>query len=147
MDYDLRQAVTADKEQIYALFVQSVRPYVEPIWGWDDDCQRKDFDASFVPGQFHVIEVQGQFAGFIQVAVHNRVTELCEIHLAPAWRGRSIGSGVIRRLLTGTVRTGCFKGNTRARELYTSLGFRQIGETETHFLLEYRDHVLNSIGG
>lgn len=140
MDYQIRMAATSDKEKIYALFTESARPYVEPIWGWDEAYQSADFDASFVLSQFQVIEVDRQFAGFLQTYVHEDVLELCEIHLRPELRGRGIGSSVINQQLAGdkVVRTGCFKANTQAKALYQRLGFREMEETATHFLLEYR---------
>ena len=35
-DYLLRAASPDDQAQIYHLKAQSVRPYVEKIWGWDE---------------------------------------------------------------------------------------------------------------
>ena len=35
-DYLLRDARPDDQAQIYHLKAQSVRPYVDKIWGWDE---------------------------------------------------------------------------------------------------------------
>lgn len=67
MDYQIRNALSADKTNIYELFTSSIRPYVEPIWGWDEPYQANDFDESFEKvHQFSVIEVNNEFAGFFE---------------------------------------------------------------------------------
>jgi hypothetical protein len=58
MDYKIRFATPDDHDLIYALKSQSIRPYVERIWGWYEDDQKKDFDVDFAHiEQFNVIEV------------------------------------------------------------------------------------------
>lgn len=47
MDYKTRTATPDDHDLIYALKSQSVRPYVDKIWGWDESYQQKDFDSDF----------------------------------------------------------------------------------------------------
>ena len=65
----LRPAKPDDRAQIYHLKAQSVRPYVEKIWGWDEVYQQQDFARDFQAiERFHVIEVGGQFAGFLQAS-------------------------------------------------------------------------------
>ena len=143
MDYQLRPAVPEDRDWIYACKAASVRPCVEPIWGWDEAFQRRDFDGDFGSiGQFSVIEAAGQPIGFLQVLEEKDCVEVAELHLVPDCRGQGIGSSILRRLLADcgnrgrTLRLGCFKENHRAKALYQRLGFRQTAETETHYVLE-----------
>ena len=143
MDYQLRPAVPEDRDWIYACKAASVRPYVEPIWGWDEAFQRRDFDGDFGSiVQFSVIEAAGQPIGFLQVLEEKDCVEVAELHLVPDCRGQGIGSSILRRLLADcgnrgrTLRLGCFKENHRAKALYQRLGFRQTAETETHYVLE-----------
>ena len=68
-DYLLRAARPDDQAQIYHLKAQSVRPYVEKIWGWYEVYQRQDFARDFQAIEhFQVIEVGGNFAGFLQAS-------------------------------------------------------------------------------
>lgn len=143
MNYQLRPAVPEDHDWIYACKAASVRPYVEPIWGWDEAFQRRDFDGDFGSiGQFSVIEAAGQPIGFLQVLEEKDCVEVAELHLVSDCRGQGIGSSILRRLLNQcrnqgrTLRLGCFKENHRAKALYQRLGFRQTAETETHYVLE-----------
>lgn len=143
MEYRLRPAVPEDHDWIYACKAASVRPYVESIWGWDEAFQQQDFDRDFAAiGQFRVIETAEKPLGFLQVVESENCVELAELHLLPDYRGQGIGSCVLRGLLAHCrkrrcpLRLGCFKENYRAQALYRRLGFRQISETESHYILE-----------
>lgn len=149
MDYKIRFATPADHNLIYALKAESVRPYVEKIWGWDEDYQRKDFDGDFSHiEQFNVIEIDGCFAGFVQFYFEYPYFEVVEIHLLPECRGKGIGSDILRCLQKvciaqdKKIRIGCFKENQRAKTLYLKLGFMQTEETDTHYILEYPNYTI-----
>ena len=143
-DYLLRDARPDDQAQIYHLKAQSVRPYVEKIWGWDEVYQQQDFARDFQAIEhFQVIEVGGNFAGFIQTSFSDPYYEIQELHLLPAYRGKGIGSQILRQIQETctareqTIRIGCFRENQRAKALYEKLGFVETSETDTHFILEY----------
>lgn len=144
MDYKIRIATPNDHDLIYTLKAESVRPYVEKIWGWDEDYQKKDFDSAFSNiEQFHVIEIDNSLVGFVQYYFEYPYFEVVEIHLLPECRCKGIGSDILRNLQKGCIaqdrkiRLGCFKENHRAKQLYLNLGFIQTEETDTHFILEY----------
>ena len=149
MDYKIRFATPNDHDLIYALKAESVRPYVEKIWGWDEDYQKKDFDGDFSRmEQFNVIEVDGRFVGFVQYYFEYPYFEVVEIHLLPEYRGKGIGSQILRYLQKACIaqdrkiRIGCFKENYRAKHLYQKLGFMQTKETDTHYILEYPNYLI-----
>ena len=149
MEYRIRFATPNDHDVIYALKAESVRPYVEKIWGWDEDYQRKDFDGDFSHiKQFNVIEVDGKFAGFVQYYFEYPYFVVVEIHLLPEYRGKGIGSDILRYLQKiciaqdRKIRIGCFKENHRAKALYQKLGFMQTEETDTHYILEYPNYLI-----
>ena len=144
MDYKIRIATPDDRNLIYTLKADSVHPYVEKIWGWDEDSQKKDFDSDLSNiEQFHVLEIDNSFVGFVQYYFEDPYLEVVEIHLLPECRGKGIGSDILRNLQKGCIaqdrkiRIGCFKENHRAKQLYLKLGFIQTEETDTHFILEY----------
>ena len=149
MDYKIRFATPDDHDLIYGLKAESVRPYVEKIWGWDEDYQKKDFDKKFLNiQQFNVIEVASKFAGFTQYSFEYPYFEVANIHLLPEYRGYGIGSDILRYLQKvciaqdRKIRIGCFKENHRAKSLYQKLGFMQTGETDTHYILEYPNYLI-----
>ena len=149
MDYKIRFATPDDHDLIYTLKAESVRPYVERIWGWDEDYQRNDFDGDFSHiKQFNVIEVDSRFVGFVQYYFEYPYFEVVEIHLLPEYRGKGIGSDILRYLQKvciaqdRKIRIGCFKENHRAKALYHKLGFMQTEETDTHYILEYPNYTI-----
>lgn len=142
--YIVRPAIPDDHDLIYTLKVASVRPYVEKIWGWDEDFQQNDFNSDFaVIKHFSVIEIDGKFIGFIQCYFESPYLDVAEIHLLSAYRGKGIGSDILRCLQNDSmiqnrkIRIGCFKENHRAKALYQKLGFIQTEETDTHYILKY----------
>ncbi len=142
--YRIRFAEEADKESIYALKCQSVRPYVEKIWGWDETYQREDFEKDFGwLHQFYVIEVEGAFAGFLQYHAEGRVFHLSEIHILPKFQGQWIGTSILTQFKEICIaqdrklQLGCFRENTRGLALYRAQGLVITGETDTHYLLEF----------
>ena len=145
VDYIIRYAAISDYAAIYALKSASVRPYVEKIWGWDENYQRKDFDEDFAAiSQFRVVEAEGAFAGFLQLSFNDECLTVVEIHLLPEYRSRGIGTDILRNMQKSAdskkrkIRIGCFKDNHRAKALYQRLNFLQIEETETHYIFEYQ---------
>lgn len=149
MDYKIRFATPDDRDSIYDLKKDNLCPYVERIWGWDEDYQIKDFDKQFLNiQQFNVIEVANQFAGFVQYSFEYPYFEVANIHLLPEYRGKGIGSDILRYLQKvciaqdRKIRIGCFKENHRAKALYQKLGFMQTKETDTHYILEYPNYLI-----
>ena len=67
MEYSLTQIEATDKEEIYQIKKSSVYPYVNRIWGWDEEYQCIDFDASFIPKNFQWIIANNLHAGFVEV--------------------------------------------------------------------------------
>lgn len=144
MDYIIRSATPDDHDLIYLLKSQSVRPYVEKIWGWDESYQQNDFDRDFSQiGQFKVIEANGEFIGYVQYYLEHSHYHVVEMHLLPEYRGKGIASGILKAIQEicvaqgKKIQLGCFKENVRAKNLYQKLGFIEIGETDTHYILEY----------
>jgi len=130
MNYILKKAQVIHKETIYQIKKESVISYVNSIWGWDEEYQRKDFDSDFSNlEQFQIIEISGKISGFVQIYEHNDTVDLIEIHLIPEMQGKGIGSHIINSILekakseSKIVRLGCFKENHGAKKLYLNLGF------------------------
>lgn len=67
MDYKIRIATPDDHDLIYGLKAESVRPYVEKIWGWDEDYQKKDFDGDFSHGSVQCDRDRRKFCGLRSV--------------------------------------------------------------------------------
>jgi len=101
---------------------------VTAIWGWDDPTQA-GFVAEIVQHPtFEIVELDGAPAGFISVTHGPDHDYLEMIALAPAARGRGVGSRLIRDRIDAATARGVplrltvLDGN-RAQGLYRRLGF------------------------
>lgn len=133
-----------DREFIYTLKKASIFKYVEEIWGWDEAYQQQDFNLDFNPRDFKIIVLNDVDIGFFQINKFERMVNITELHLLESFRGKGIGSSVIKDIIKTAlsedkiIQIGCFKSNERAFKLYCSLGFRLTHSTETHFILHYQ---------
>lgn len=122
----LRRASVEDSEFCFRLHEASMREYVEPIYGWDDEVQRRYHREWFDPSRLSIIEDdEGKAVGVVDVGDAGDHLYLSRIEVLPEAQGRGLGSAVIRGLLGQgrTVRLHVFSNNARARRLYERLGF------------------------
>lgn len=142
MEFSLED-INDEKELIYLMKKESVRPYVEKIWGWDEDYQIKDFNESYVASNFKLIQKENNIIGFTEINEFENYINITEIHLKPNYQGRGVGSKIIRKIvdqannLSKTVIIGCFKENKGAIKLYKRIGFEVYRETDTHVIFKH----------
>jgi ribosomal protein S18 acetylase RimI-like enzyme len=131
-DVALRPATADDADFFFDLHQASLGPYVNQIWGWDDDEQRAYLAEHLVLERVRVIVVDGVDAGRLDVEEHDDEVFLALIELAPDHQGRSIGSRLIRDLLDRAgadgkrVTLSVLEVNRRAYQLYRRLGFTEV---------------------
>jgi len=143
----LRPATDADADMLWDLHSVALKPYVEQIWGWDEDFQQRYFREHYSPSNSQVIQYNGADAGVITVEETQLGYILSNIELYPQYQGIGIGTSLITGLLEEAAGRGLpvslrvLKINP-ARQLYLRLGFEVIGETETHYWMrkEGRPH-------
>ena len=137
-DIKLRKATEADREFTYQTVKSAYRNYVEQVWGWDEEQQRKLQEEWFTPGKFKVILAAGVDVGFLGVVHEPDCIRLKQIYLLLEHQNRGIGTACLTRILEEAdalglpVRLGVLKVNPRAMALYRRLGFQPTGENETH---------------
>ena len=143
-DWGLRPAAEADFWFLYQVKKQSNFSYISALGEWDEAAQRQAFARDFHRiEEFSVITVAGADAGFLQLQQGKDFLNVAEIHLLPSFRGRGIGSQLLRDLQARAraealpLLIGCFRANIRASRLYRRLGFTPVAENDTHFILIY----------
>lgn len=128
----LRPATTDDFEFFFVLHKRSLGPYVDQIWGWDDDDQRAYLERTLAPDDTQVIAVDGVDVGRLNVENHDDEVFLGLIEITPDYQGRGIGGQIIQTLLDAAfadgkrVRLSVLQVNTRAYQLYRRLGFTEV---------------------
>lgn len=137
--FSLRKATVEDRERLYAIHREGMRPHVEQAWGWDEAFQRERFRQGFDPEATQVVLADGREVGFLRVEERERVVTLVQIFIGSSRRRRGIGTALLRDILARglPVRLRVLKVNDDARRLYERLGFRVIDETATHHHMRY----------
>jgi len=131
-DIALRPATADDAEFFFDLHEESLGPYVDQIWGWDDADQRAYLARNLVLERVRVIVVDGVDVGRLDVEEGDDEIFLALIELSPDHQGRSIGSRLIRDLLDRgsadgkRVTLSVLEVNRRAYQLYRRLGFTEV---------------------
>ena len=139
---DLRPATPDDYDFVFSVHCATMRPYVEPIYGWDEDWQSRYFREHFDTDKRQIIRYGGADVGYISVEEQKSCLLLHTIGILPEFQGRGIGTTLIRRLqrrakLKGVpVMLQVLKGNP-ARRLYERLGFKVFNTTDTHHQLKW----------
>ena len=119
----LRPATADDFEFFFDLHKRSLGPYVDQVWGWDDDDQRAYLERNIAPEHTQVIVVDGVDIGRLNVEDRDDEVFLGLIEITPDYQGRGIGAQLIQTLLDDAfaqdkrVRLNVLQVNTRAYQL------------------------------
>ena len=135
--WTLSPATADDRDFIVEVNRLAMGPYLEATFGWDEAAQNAYFDESFDASGGEVIQVDDVEVGELLVDVRSDELVVVRLALLPRWQGRGIGSAIVRalieraRVLETPLVLQVFKSNPRAAQLYESVGFVRIGESET----------------
>lgn len=139
MNFNLRKATIDDFEILYRINKDAYKPYVEQIWGWDEEWQYKFFKEHLILDRIELILVGDAPVGFISINYRENLIFGESIALLPEYQSKGIGTKIIKDLIAKSKQLKMpfhiqvFKVNVRAKALYERLGFTQNGESETHF--------------
>ncbi len=138
----LQKAGPNDSEFAYRAKRAAFKEYVEQVWGWDEDEQRRLHERRFEAHDFRVINLDGIDVGIVAVAVAPDCVKVHQLFLLPEHQGKGIGRRCMSLILEEArqlglpVRLRVMKVNLRALAFYRRLGFTCTGETDTHDLME-----------
>jgi ribosomal protein S18 acetylase RimI-like enzyme len=152
MPITLRAAGTADEAFLYELYA-GTRAEEMAVWGWDEAQQQAFLNLQFRGQQAHYAEYPNpdhkliledeRPIGRIFLSRLQDEIRLVDISLLPDVRGRGIGTALIQELFVEAaaadkvVRLHVERFN-RAQQLYLRLGFRVIGDAQSHYLMEWK---------
>ena len=138
----LRKATADDSEFAYRTKKASFKKYVEKVWGWDEKEQRQLHQRRFASQDFQVIQVSGIDVGVFSIVRQPDCVKVNQMFILPEYQNRGIGAACMIRIIEDAalsglpVRLQILKVNTRAFAFYQRLGFRSIGESNTHIIME-----------
>jgi ribosomal protein S18 acetylase RimI-like enzyme len=147
----LRPATDADRGFLVDLYAGTREEELAHV-GWDDAAKRAFIEHQFNAQDHHyrthypgatldVIEVEGEPAGRLYVHRGKSDIRIMDIAVAPQFRGRGIGSTLLRDLIAEADASGRklsihVEMNNPARSLYDRLGFIPVGEHGVYVLME-----------
>lgn len=107
------------------------------------DAQTLGHAASYPEARLEIVTVDGAPVGRLAVDRAQGAIHLIDIALMADWRGRGLGSSLLRRLMDEAARAGrpltlhVAHDNIAAHRLYLRLGFAAAGEDETHLAMTW----------
>jgi len=140
---DLREAVPGDSELAYSIKKAAFRRYVDQVWGWADEEQRRLHKERFASHQVQIVHAAGADVGVLATELREDCLSLHQLFILPEYQGRGIGRDCMDHVMRAAalrglpVRLRVLKVNPRARVFYERLGFACTGETATHHTLEW----------
>lgn len=142
MNYALRNAHDTDFEFLKNLHHQTLRPYVEPLWGWDEAEQDRLFEERFEPRSLQVILVNNEPAGLLQIEEFPHELFLTNMLVKPSLQRQGLGSKILRDLTLRATVIGKTIGLTvlqpnPARRLYERHGFKVTGQNEHRYFMKW----------
>jgi ribosomal protein S18 acetylase RimI-like enzyme len=135
-----RPALPSDKPAIWQLYQSALRGHIEAIWGWDDAWQADYFDKAYTGLSTRVVEVDGQFAGYVQVDGGEVDDYLSMLVLLPAFRSHGAGAHLLGSILAAARGDGrglylrVFRTNGAAKRFYEREGWAVVAD-EGDFLM------------
>jgi ribosomal protein S18 acetylase RimI-like enzyme len=150
-DAQLRAVEEADRAFLVDLYGSVREPELARV-DWDDATKRSFVEQQFAAQDAHyrsnypgatldVVEVDGERAGRLYVHRGPSDIRIMDIAVAPAYRGRGIGTGLIEALIEEAEASGRklsihVEMENPARRLYERLGFAPAGEHGVYVLME-----------
>ena len=94
--FEVRQATPGDRDTLYRIKREAMRPYVEQVWGWDEDERRfrQGYDT-----ETQVVLVDGLAVGLLRVSESESAVFIDQVEIVPDYQGRGIGTALINDLL------------------------------------------------
>jgi ribosomal protein S18 acetylase RimI-like enzyme len=129
MDIQLREARPADVDFARALYFETMRGMIEPLFGWDQRRQEEGFAEWFDLRQASIIMADRRDVGWMQTRVNEGEVFLGSLYVIPEMQRRGIGTHVLRELIAQSTRSSqpltlAVMKNNPAIHLYERLGFR-----------------------
>lgn len=152
--YRLRPETEADLPFILALYASTRADEIAQMTIWSDDQKRQFIEQQFNAQRFHyqnriancafaIIEHRGAPIGRLYLQPRQTQLHVTDIALMPDWRGRGIGTAMLRALMDAADAEGKGLGIfvekfNPALRLYRRLGFDEIADTGVYLEMEWR---------
>lgn len=135
MEITLAGVPSSECEQRFAAVKEGIFPYVEAVFGWDDEMQRARLTSEYEPHWFSWILVGGERVGLLCCKPYEDALHVHLLVIFPRHQGRQLGSAVMARLQREAASEGrlrvtlsSFTANQGALRFYRRLGYQVVAE-------------------
>jgi ribosomal protein S18 acetylase RimI-like enzyme len=142
MGIELAGIATSEFEQRFAAVKEGIFPYVEAVFGWDDDFQHERLSSEYQPQWFSWILQGGERVGLLCCKPYDDALHIHLLIIFPQYQGRQLGSAVMDRLYREAEREGksrvtlsSLTDNQRAVRFYLRLGYKVVEGDEVFISL------------
>ena len=135
---NLRNAKNSDLELTYRIKSKSIKPYVEKIWSWDEQFQKKTHETNFTASDTKIIERNRKEVGYLVLKETLDEIFIENLLIEKEFQNLGIGKAVMEKIIERAnsekklIRLQVFKINIKAQKFYENLGFEKNSETENH---------------
>jgi len=142
MEITLRLATDSDRafarEAHHKGYYETV---IRQFGGWDEAAQDRFFEEDWHSAPHSVLICDGTPCGYVSVEENRAYTAVRELVVHPDYRGKGIGSTVLKGIIDSAHRRGVpvklgVLHENNARFFYHKLGFAEYGRTEAHILMK-----------
>lgn len=149
---ELRPATAADREFLLGLYASTREQELAQV-AWEEGARDAFVDHQFSAQDGHyrsnypgatldLIELDGERAGRLYVYRGDEDIRIMDIALAPPFRGKGIGTGLLKDLMSEARSSGRslsihVEMQNPARSLYERLGFVPVGEHGVYVLMKW----------
>lgn len=137
MGIELVDVPQSEFEQVFTAVKQGIFPYVEALFGWDDQFQRERITNSYLPQWFSWILHGGERIGLLCSKPYEDAQHVHLLIIFPQYQGRQLGAAVMERLHQEAEREGkcrvtlsSFTENHGAIRFYERLGYNVVEEDQ-----------------
>lgn len=115
---------------------------MEQVWGWDEKEQRQLHEKRFAKQAFQIIQLSGIAVGVLVTVRNVDHLKVNQIFILPEYQSRGIGRACMLQVIQQAeaqalpIRLQVLKVNSRALNFFRRLGFKEVGETDTHKQME-----------
>jgi len=140
MSISFRRIDDPYSEEIFRLTKTGLFPFVDEVFGWDDEFQKQRMRDDYEPEWFHWVFEGDQRIGYVCFKPYEQALHLHLLVLEQAYTGLGYGKRVMEAIHKKAtderrdITLSSFKCNERAVHLYKSLNY-EVTEEEAHFLL------------
>ena len=128
MQVDIRNGEALDRNWVYSLYSRTMRPFVEQVWGWDEEIQSKGFDEQLGVENFKIVSIDDIDVGGYCLKTKENELWLDMILIEPSQQNNGIGRKIVELIHDQAkaknipVRLCSMKVNP-ATEFYKHLGY------------------------